>query len=308
MTSTPPSNTPTPNRPRRRLLWWAPPIVIVAGLGLSIWSWTNSLLEMQSVSEARTVADFVENVGRWASRYGGVHVRTVGTHNAIPGNFLTRTTYSLNADQVAALTAAMAPDPKSLEAYHWKNPALIQREVADVVAESGSKASFRLTAASVLNTGNAPNEFEKRAMGAIREAANADAKSAAAQEYWEVQGRRLYFGRSVVAQKTCLRCHDKAENAPEFLRTNVAFNGGGGFGYVEGKPAGLISVNLPLPEPASMLRHMPLATWTGIALVALGLAWGVSTLVRARDAARRRAEARRVREARRSRRASSSRS
>ena len=40
-----------------------------------------------------------------------------------------------------------------------------------------------------------------------------------------------------------------------------------------------------------MLRHMPLATWTGIALVALGLAWGVSTLVRARDAARRRAGA-----------------
>ena len=104
-----------------------------------------------------------------------------------PGNFLTRTTYSLNADQVAALTAAMAPDPKSLEAYHWKNPALIQREVADVVAESGSKASFRLTAASVLNTGNAPMSSRSARWAPSARPPTPMPSPPQPREYWEVQ-------------------------------------------------------------------------------------------------------------------------
>lgn len=152
--------------------------------------------------------------------------------------------------------------------------------MADVVAASGSKATFRLTAATVLNTNNAPNEFEKRALAALKAAADRGDDSAAT-EYWEVQGRRLHFGRAVIAQASCLRCHGTVETAPDFLKTNASFNGGGGFGYVAGKPAGLISVALPLGDPMQDLRrHVPAAGWLGLGLALLGLGWGSVLVIR----------------------------
>ena len=56
-------------------------------------------------------------------------------------------------------------------------------------------------------------------MGAIREAANADASPPQPRV---LKCRAAAFGRSVVAQKTRLRCHDKAENAPEFLQARTS--------------------------------------------------------------------------------------
>lgn len=87
----------------------------------------------------------------------------------------------------------------------------------------------------------------------------------------------------MLAQPSCLRCHDKAETVPDFLRTNAQFNGGGGFGYVAGKPAGLISVRVPMPEVGSAV----LASAPVHALVALGVAllagvWLVVAAVRRR--------------------------
>lgn len=223
--------------------------VLFASLGAGAWWTTESLVLSQSVSESRTVADMVENVGRWASQYGGVHVRTIGTDSRIPGSFLTRVVYAASSGDATVLSGNRAGQSESerealqrVEAYHWKNPALIQREVADVIAASGSKARYRLTARTVLNTNNAPNPFEIEAMDALQ------AAEGARKEYWTVRAGQLLYARAVVAQKSCLACHDSAEKAPEFLRTNVQFNGGGGFGYVENKPAGVISVALPLPS------------------------------------------------------------
>jgi len=215
----------------------------------------------------------VENIGRWASQYGGVHAKTVGTDAKIPGNFLTRSVYSVSTSDGGLLQGALVQQAgaeqaalQRVEAYHWKNPALIQREVADVVAASGSKARFRLTARSVLNVNNVPDAFEKEALDAVQTAAERGGAKLA--EYWKVQGGNLFYARPVVAQASCLRCHDKPENAPDFLRTNAQFNGGGGFGYVAGKPAGLISVRVPMSEVGSAV----LASAPAQALAALGIA------------------------------------
>lgn len=255
-------------------------LTLLVSLGAAGWWTAESLVLSQSVSEGRTVADLVENVGRWASQYGGVHVRTVGTESKIPGSFLTRAVYAASSGDAGVLSGSRSSQSgvehdamQRVEAYHWKNPALIQREVADVIAASGSKARYRLTARTVLNTNNAPDAFELEAMDALQ------AGDGQRKEYWTQRGGRLLYARAVVAQKSCLTCHASAEAAPEFLRTNTQFNGGGGFGYVEGKPVGVISVALPLPSTAQALAgSVPGKAWGALGAAAaalLVLAWGL---------------------------------
>lgn len=256
--STRPSLRRSSRPPARRSLHLLLPLAVLIGAaGAAMWTIGQSLMMRQTLSESRTVADMVENIGRWASQYGGVHAKTVGTDAKIPGNFLTRSVYTVNSNDASLLQGAQVSQYDAeqaamsrVEAYHWKNPALIQREVADVVAASGSKAVYRLTARTVLNANNAPDAFEKEALEVVAAAAERGVQT---PEHWKVQGSTLLYARSVVAQSSCLRCHDSPEKAPAFLRTNAQFNGGGGYGYVVGKPAGLISVKVPLTDPWSAL-------------------------------------------------------
>jgi hypothetical protein len=74
----------------------------------------------------------------------------------------------------------------------------------------------------------------------------------------------------MTAQASCLKCHDKPENAPDFLKQNPQFNGGGGFGYQTGKTAGVISVSMPLPQSADVIRQ-------NLPMKAMG-AWGLGLL------------------------------
>ena len=281
-------NEPNPraarHRPGSNLV---PLALLVLSLGAAMWWIGQTLVLRQTLSEGRTVADMVENIGRWASQYGGVHAKTTGADAKFPGNFLTRAVYSVSSSDASSLQGALSPHGSNeqaalarVEAYHWKNPALIQREVADVVAASGSKARFRLTARTVLNTNNAPDDFEREALDAVQTAAAGGEK---APEYWTVKSGTLLYARSMVAQPSCLRCHDKPETAPDFLRTNAQFNGGGGFGYVAGKPAGLISVKVPLADPVeAMVRSAPLQAWGALAVAALALLWLLFNTWRAR--------------------------
>jgi Protein of unknown function (DUF3365) len=266
-----------------------PMLLFVGGMGTATWWLSESLVLRQTVSEGRTVADMVENIGRWASQYGGVHIRTEGANAKIPGNFLTRSVYSVSdADndvlQGSRVDAAVAERTalQRVEAYHWKNPALIQREVADVIAASGSKARYRLTARTVLNKNNAPDAFEREALDAVQAAASRKVDGAGANEYWRVSGGRLLYARSVVAQASCLRCHDNPDKAPEFIRTNAQFNGGGGYGYVTGKPAGLISVSVPMASTEAALQSLPPEVWAAIGLAGIGALWMLMLALRRR--------------------------
>lgn len=288
------SNSAAPSRMRAIL----PAAMLVGGLTAGTWWLGESMVLTQTVSEGRTVADLAENVGRWASQYGGVHVRTVGANAAIPGSFLTRSIYAPSDGDAGVLQGARAESRvneraamERLESYHWKNPALIQREVADVITASGSKARYRMTARSVLNKNNEANDFEREALdaiGAATEHAGGPTKGALVhgvadptREYWKVSQGQLLYARSVVAQASCLRCHDKPDTAPEFMRTNTQFSGGGGFGYVAGKPAGLISVSVPLPATkAAMTAGVPVQAWGALAVGGLGALWLLSMALR----------------------------
>jgi Protein of unknown function (DUF3365) len=258
-----------------RYLKWACLGVMVGSVGAAAWWAVDEMVVARTVNESRTVADMAENVGRWASQYGGVHVRTEGATAKLPGTYLTRSVYAHNAQQEALLQGARADDLelkrealKKVEAYHWKNPALVQRELADVLLKAGSRAQYRMTARTVLNPSNEPNAFELEALTALQQQA---ANGEKAHEYWKVDDGRLFYARAVVAQKSCLKCHDSQAKAPDFLRTHKSFNGGGGFGYVEGKPAGVISVSLPVPVTSALLSNgLPMKAWgaLGVTLAA----------------------------------------
>lgn len=261
------------SKPARGIPLWVGMLVFVTSLGAGTWWALKAVAVSQGISEGRTVADFAENVGRWASQYGGIHVRTVGIETRLPGAFLTRASYAGNGADAQVLQGSRVEgttDERAarsrVESYHWKNPALVQREMADVIAASGSRARYRLTAATVLNPSNAPNAAEKEALDVLR--------SGAVKEYWQVRGGEFFYARAVVAQPSCLKCHDKQENAPEYLLANAQFNGGGGFGYVAGKPAGLISVSLPLAKPWQVVvEGLAWQVWLPFLIAALSLAW-----------------------------------
>lgn len=262
-------------------------LVLTAAMGGAAVLGGKAILESavvaHTVSEGRTVADMAETVGRWASQYGGLHARTVGASAPIPGSFLTRSVYAgQDADggvlqgSAAGQRAAEMEALSRMEVYHWKNPVLIQREVADVLLAGGSRAQYRMTARTVLNPNNAPTPFEIEALDAIQ-AKHKDAKGGDAVayqahkglEYWKVENGQLLYARAVIGQKSCMTCHDSPEKAPAFLRTNQQFNGGGGFGYQVGQPVGLISVKLPLPEPETVIKEtLPQQAWVWLVLAA----------------------------------------
>jgi hypothetical protein len=238
---------------------------VVLSVGAAAGLAMNALVLAGALNEGRSVASIAENIGKWASQYGGVHVHTQGLTAPIPGNFLTRTDYGTSEAELASHERA---GMQQVESYYWKNPALIQREVADVIGASGSATRYRLTARTVLNANNAPNAFELAAMDAM----NAVATAKQTTEYWRVEGNELHYARAVVAQKSCLRCHDTPDRTPDFLKTNAQFNGGGGFGYQEGRAAGVISVQVPLPNLGqALLSNLNPAFWAVLGVAGLGL-------------------------------------
>lgn len=266
--------------------------LLVGALASAVWLAGDALLLSRSVNEGRIVADMAETVGRWASQYGGLHARTQGASAALPGSFLTRSVYAGTDEDASVLQGARSEHRldergamERVEAYHWKNPALIQREVADTLLSSGSRAQYRLTARTVLNRNNAPNAFEIEALDALQSAFQRLGSQGAAsgsnpvlplaqtrsdQEYWRVEGGQLLYARAVVAQASCLRCHDTPEKAPDFLKANQQFNGGGGFGYKVGQPVGLISVKLPVATSATLLRDgVPPLAWLALGVAVL---------------------------------------
>lgn len=251
-------------------------VVLVAGTIIG-----NSIVVSQTVNESRSQADMVEHIGKWASQYGGVHVKRKAGDTTGVGSALESHSYAASEEDIALLAGLTVEGGRvarneelgalrRTETYHWKNPALIQREVSDIAAMSSSNAKFRMTARTVLNPNNAPTAFEREALEAIDKkfSDETDAQKRERTEFWKVEDGQVRYARAIVAQKSCLKCHGTFDSSPAFLKTNRQFNGGGGFGYIEGKPAGIISVAIPLPTAGKALSSsMTTAGWQALAAI-----------------------------------------
>ena len=127
--------TSSAQTPARRALPVALTAALLTAPGLGLWWAMQALVIERAVGEGRAVADMAENVGRWASQYGGVHVRTQGLPAKLPGSFLTRSVYNdaseaaAHADSAAGgaggtgTTLGERAAMERMEAYYWKNPA-----------------------------------------------------------------------------------------------------------------------------------------------------------------------------------------
>lgn len=171
------------------------------------------------------------------------------------GSFLER---ELSAAS-AANDSTAAPNEA---AFHRKNPALVQRELSDITIASPAKAKFRMTSDRYMNPNNAPSDFDKVAMNAIRESG--------ASEYSEVRGGQLLYARRLVADKGCLTCHGAPAAAPAAVK--ALYPGPQGYGYEEGKLAGVISVAIPLDfSLVNFVQRFDNEVWLALAAMGLGV-------------------------------------
>lgn len=200
---------------------------------------TGKLVMRQAVNEARTVADMVENIGSWASGYKGVWIDGKGLSDAEIGNVIDSKRYKLSENILTDNERTSRTD--DIATFHRKNPALVQRELADISQKSNARAKFRLASDKYMNPSNAPDDFERRAIGQIGKSGS--------NEYYEVRDGELRYARKVVAKESCLTCHGSPEKAPKTI--TMYYPGPQGYGYVVGGLAGVISVTTPYePSPA----------------------------------------------------------
>jgi len=291
------------------LPWWLTVVVGVAAVvAVATGVIVHSLIVEQALNQSRSVADMAEHIGTWASRYGGLYVgQPAGGQPAHIGTFLERHVYRSESaaghapagPPLASSAALGAYDPKEFDAYYSKNPALIQREVGDISAQSPTGNRFRLTARSVFNPANAADAFERRALDALQ--------GAGSNEYFEVFGGQMRYARSIVPDRSCLTCHGAKADAPSFMRDNRMFTDGG-FGYVEGRPDAIISVNVHMvPIGKAVTSSLSMSGWVALlallaallGLVALAARRIVAGRMRAQQRAMRAVEHLRVRQAER---------
>jgi signal transduction histidine kinase len=292
------------NHPRVTMHWWLLSLLaglIVAGAAAVV---VRSLIVGQALNQSRAVADMAEHIGTWASRYGGIHVRLPGDADpARAGTFLERHLYRVDDGAAVEVKSGAAPTAQALkhmDAYYSKNPALIQREVADISAESPTGNRFRLTARSVFNPANAPDAFELRALDAMR---------GGRKEYVEAGSTEMRYARSVIPDNSCLACHGRKADAPKFMQDNRMFSDGG-FGYVAGQPDAIISVSVHMQTAGEALaRSLSSSAWAALlallaalaGVAALGARGVVVSRMQARQVAVRAVEHMRVRQAERER-------
>lgn len=227
----------------RRTIVKAVGAVMVLGLGAALGAYAatsyvgDRIYRGQLVNEARSIADMTENVGAWAATYKGVWIRDDGLTQAgvDVGAHIDTRRYRAEGESVEATH-------EFLDTYHRKNPALVQRELADVIQKSNSRGKFRLTSDKYMNPMNAPDGFDQRAISSLR--ASRDA------EYFEVRGGELRYARRVEAKANCMGCHDTPEKAPRTVA--LLYPGPQGYGYVVGELAGIISVRVPYTYSASL--------------------------------------------------------
>lgn len=224
---------------RRHLLWG----LLAAGVGAAAGAFAMvdvvgaRVHRTQAVNEARSIADMADNVGTWASTYKGVWIKDDGlTDKGVDiGTRIDTRRYRQSGEEA---------DPHGIfDTYYRKNPALIQRELSDVILKSDSRGKFRLTSDKYMNPVNAPDGFDQRAMQVMRQNGQ--------NEYFEIRSGEMRYARRLVAKDSCMSCHDTPGKAPATIAR--LYPGPQGYGYVKGELAGIISVRVPYAYDRSIV-------------------------------------------------------
>lgn len=170
-------------------------------------------------AQAQTVVANVEAFGAWVANSGRIWVKANNSES-----YLSREEYSAGDSEFAQKVV-----------FFSKNPALAQREFADVVMHSSSPTKFRMTSENVMNPNNEPDGFEMRALQAINKGH--------LSEFTGVYEGAYRYAKPIYHTANCLKCHGDTANAPEDVLKR--YGSQHGFGFKEGDLAGIISVSIP---------------------------------------------------------------
>jgi hypothetical protein len=233
--------------------------VITLLIGATLYFSGESIYRKQTIDQARTVADLVENIGKWASQYRGLWVKDSKGKEIDLGSHLDTLIVTPSAANSSELTPEEAND---IMQFHLKNPALIQREISDLTEKSSSATKFRITSDKFMNPKNAPNAFETQAMNEIRKTN--------AKEFTAISDGQLRYARALVTTEACMRCHDTAAKAPAAVRDLYPDQG---YGYEIGKVSGVIAVSIPYQYSIlELLQGLNLLAWLSFAALLLVIA------------------------------------
>lgn len=273
-------------------------LILTAGMFLA-WRLQITVVHNQALHRAQDTANMVEAVGDLSSAYNGFWIfndpkkpgqqvgdfldhKVLNPHTAEPASDASASSPTASAPMAfnyspAGLSSQDIEAISKVGAFMRKNPALVQRELSDVVEKSDMKVKFRMTSDRFFNPKNAPTRFELAALETMRSGQQA---AKGVTEYWELKNGALLYARRLTAKPACMSCHDTLERAPSVIQAKYANSSG--FGYVEGGVAGVISVAVPLDEAGmgAIIHTMDDASWTALAVLTVlvmgSIAWFVS--------------------------------
>lgn len=245
----------------------------------------------QAYRSGSAYADVAEAIGAWSSHSRGIWVKTDARSNYEVGVALDRHVIPRPAPSPFEPSAADGLSPVTV--YHWKNPALIQREISDVLHQANTPIRFKMISDNPMNRDNLAKRFELKALEVARaklsasglksenlttENVNQILQFARSADYFEIEGEKLLYARPIVATKACLRCHENEGNAPEAVRTS--YPGNFGYGYKEGGIIGVVSVEVTMQHRAiEIFSQMSTEAWAAV-VVFLILVFGVFAFMR----------------------------
>ncbi|HEY6528017.1 MAG TPA: DUF3365 domain-containing protein [Cellvibrionaceae bacterium] len=195
-------------------------MAVILGLNALAYFYIGEKLHRQELrAQAQTVVANVEAFGSWVANSGRVWIKANNSDS-----YLSREEYHLGDGDLAQRVV-----------FFSKNPALAQREFADVVMHSTSPTKFRMTSENVMNPNNAPDGFEMRALQAINKGH--------LTEFTGVYDGAYRYAKPIYHSANCIKCHGDTANAPEDVLKR--YGSKNGFGFKEGDLAGIISVSIP---------------------------------------------------------------
>ncbi|BCA79075.1 diguanylate cyclase [Desulfuromonas sp. AOP6] len=155
----------------------------VSAVYLGIFLTNKQTIEDGLLTQGRWISESIIFARNWNSRYGGVYVEKGPGTESNP--------YLVNPDFKAADGTV----------YTKKNPALMVREISEMVAKEGT-FDFRITSLNPVNPGNVPDSLERVALAGFAHGE---------KEFFarERQGDEIYFRyiAPLVFESSCLECH-----------------------------------------------------------------------------------------------------
>ena len=158
-------------------------LILFSGIFLGVALRNTTLVKDVILERARSLFQQIVLTRRWAAEYGGVYVKK--------GPGVESNPWLIHPDLEAADGSMLT----------LRNPALITREISEIAARQEGYR-FRITSLKPLNPGNAPDDFERRALESFETGGT---------ESWETidgpAGKEFRYMGALRTEASCLACH-----------------------------------------------------------------------------------------------------